>query len=155
MANDAGTEQDTGTDESAVVEQQDSASDADGQQQDDKGKLSRESAKYRSERNAAREERDALKARVEAMQKAMVAKAVEAQGYKSAAFFAGNAGSVAELIAEDGSVDTEKLTAAIEVVRQDFNLAPVSRAPQVDPSLGQSNAGTADDSWVNAFKAEQ
>lgn len=104
--------------------------------------------KYRERLAAAEAERDRLAGVVAAMQQAEVNRIVEAEGLKPKAFAAAGV-ELSDLLAEDGTVDAQKVTDAVGVARDELGLGP--RTPMPDVNQGQMNGSGVDDSWAAAF----
>jgi len=118
----------------------------------DDGKGSREAARYRRQLRAVEADRDALTARVEALQRSQVEARVEVLGVKPAALWAAGV-EVADLLADDGTVDAEKVTQAVTQVRDTFGIRqPAKPRPRMFRS-GASSASTqvSGSNWQAAF----
>lgn len=122
----------------------------------DKGKASREAAKYRRAARDAEAERDALAERVATMQRAEVDRLAEAAGIRPAALWATGA-DLPNLLTADGTVDAaavaERIDAATEALGLrrpiDGHVAAEGRYP--DPAKLRG-IGT---SFEDAFKPDR
>lgn len=97
----------------------------------------REAAKWRRKLREAEGQRDSLQARVAALQTAEVDRMAEAAKIKPAALWASGA-TLEALLADDGTVDAEKVRAAVLVARDALGIAPTPPAP---PAWGQGKVG--------------
>lgn len=115
------------------------------------GKEPRE-ARYRRERNESRAEVERLAGVVQAMQQREVDRIVEGEGLKPKAFAAAGV-ELADLLGDDGTVDVEKVTAAVGVAREELGIeAPGPRPPKAAPTQGQfGRDGGGSDDWAAAF----
>lgn len=86
----------------------------------------RQAAKLRKRAQAAEAERDQLRDQLEALQRQQVDQQVTAAGIKSAAVWAAGT-ELAELLAEDGTIDAEAVTAAIERAHAELGVTPVGK----------------------------
>lgn len=108
-----------------------------------------EAAKYRRKLREAEAERDDLAARVEALQRAQVVTLLEAARVKPDAVFA--VAPLADLLAEDGTVDPDKVKAAIDSARDRFGIATPTKGSYV-PGIGnQPSAPPKVDAFTQAF----
>lgn len=115
------------------------------------GSESEGKGKYRERLAAAEAERDRLAGVVAAMQQAEVDRIVEGEGLKPKAFAAAGV-DLADLLADDGTVNVSAVQQAAGVARDELGLGP--RSPLPDPNQGQnhgSSGGGVDDSWAAAF----
>lgn len=130
---------------------QDSRSDDDGSgdESGDKGKVSREAARWRTKYRDAEQT-------IGALQSQILSGAVESEGVRAAAFMSwlsNSGGSVADYVGKDGTVDSEKLSESIGLVRSAFGL---SKIPAPDRALGRTDqdgkgSGDAGADWARAF----
>lgn len=113
---------DTGTgDDTEVDEDQDDAGDGPG----------REAAKYRRRLREAETERDQLAAQVDALQRAEVERHAAAAELKPAALWSAGT-QLADLLADDGTVDAAKVSTAIGAAREQLGIpAPPPRGNYV------------------------
>lgn len=100
----------------------------------------RQAAKLRKRAQAAEAERDQLRDQLEALQRQQVDAQVTAAGIKPTAVWATGV-ELAELLTDDGTVDAEQVTAAIERARDELGVAPVGRGGA--PIPGATNRPTA------------
>jgi len=107
-----------------------------------------EAAKYRRKLREAEKQRDTLAAHVEALQRAQVDNLLAATGVKSDAVFA--VAELADLLAEDGTVASEKLTAAVEAAKDKFGITP-PKGTHVPGVGNQPAAAPTVDRWKAAF----
>ncbi len=96
-----------------VVEDQDADADGDGP--------GREAAKYRRRLREAEAERDQLAERIEAMQRAEVERLATADTLRPAALWASGI-ELADLMADDGTVDGSKVSEAIAGAREQLGI---------------------------------
>lgn len=96
----------------------------------------REAAKYRRRLREAEAERDQLAERVESLQRAEVERAATADGLRPAALWASGV-ELANLLADDGTVDGPKVLAAIEASREELGIPAPPVGPRV-PREGRS-----------------
>lgn len=101
-------------------------------------KASREAARYRRQLREAQGELESLKGQLEALRRAEVGRIVEAAKLKPEAVWAAGT-DLANLLAEDGTVDAAKVAEAIKVTREVFGINPLPPAP---PAWGQGNVGS-------------
>lgn len=94
-------------------------------------------ARYRVERNEARAEVERLSGVVEGLQKQMIEGMLGDLNAK--AFWAGaGVEGVSDLLGDDGTVDAEKVQAAVGVARTELGIPEGPRAPIASPSQGQT-----------------
>lgn len=96
----------------------------------------RQAAKLRKRAQAAEAERDALREQVQALQRQQIDAQVTAAGIKPTAVWATGV-ELAELTADDGTVDAEAVTAAIERARDELGVTPVGRGGAPVPGAGE------------------
>lgn len=89
--------------------------------QDDR--QSRDAAKYRRRLRETESERDTLAAQVEALQRAAIEAQAANEAIKPAALWASGV-QLAELLTDNGTVDTEKVMAACTTARELLGLGP-------------------------------
>lgn len=108
-----------------------------GDEQPDAGEQGNREARYRVERNEARAEVERLSGVVEGLQKQMVEGMI---GDLTAKAFWAGAGveGVSDLLGEDGTVDAEKVQAAVGVAREELGIPEGPRAPIASPHQGQT-----------------
>ena len=99
----------------------------------------REAAKYRRRLRETEQERDRLTAQVEALQRSEIERAAAAEQIKPAALW--SVTELADLLAEDGTVDADKLTAGIQAAREVLGL-PAPRRNHV-PGEGRNPIGAS------------
>ena len=98
-----------------------------------------EAAKYRKRLRDTEAERDALAAKIEAYQRAEVEQYAEHLQKPSAIWAAGI--ELADLLDDEGNIDPEKTTAAVEAAATDLGLSTRPRAPRPHPA--QMSGGAA------------
>jgi len=137
----------------ATPEGSDSESDPD----DDTG-LSRRDIRYREQLRAAEAERDVLRHTVETMQRSEVERLAAEHLTKPAALWTAGT-ELAGLLAEDGTVDPERVHAAARDAREQLGLEDPQAARRRGPVVsreGTSYHGHGDGSgnapWVAAFR---
>ena len=136
-----------GEDEDPSVEVSDGGtSPNDEQDQDDVdfGRQGREAAKYRRRLRAVEAERDELTQRLEAMQRSEVERQAAAAQLRPAALW--SAATLPDLLNEDGTVDADKVDAAIAAARDVLGL-PTPKQNYV-PVEGRTVASVAARSTV-------
>lgn len=117
-------------------------------------KASKEAAKYRRQLRAAEAERDGLAARLESVQRSQVDAQVVAAGIKPAALWASGV-DIADLLAEDGTVDSERVADAVTGVREQFGIEthrPFSGIKGLQS--GASSSVPATNNWRKAFSPQ-
>ncbi|HPY26005.1 MAG TPA: hypothetical protein PLK19_16980 [Mycobacterium sp.] len=106
-----------------------------------------EAAKYRKRLREAEAERDTLAQRLEAVQRQQVEALLG--GVKPEALWAVT--ELAALLTEDGSIDADKVTAAIDAAREKFGITKPSKGNHV-PGIGnRPTIAPAVDKWKEAF----
>lgn len=117
-------------------------------------KASKEAAKYRRQLRAAESERDGLAARLESVQRSQIDAQVVATGIKPAALWASGV-DIADLLAEDGTVDSERVADAVTGVREQFGIQ-TSRPYRGIKGLqsGASSSVPATNNWCKAFSPQ-
>lgn len=115
--------------------------------EDDPGQ---EAARWRRKLRETEKVRDDLAARVEALQRQQVGRLLEGHNVKPEALYA--AVELADLLGEDGTVDAEKLSAAVATVREKFGIVKTPKGTVV-PGVGRQPLATPRlDRWSEAFK---
>lgn len=119
---------------------------------EDDGKPGREAARYRRQLREAETERDGLRTQLDALRRAEVDRLVTDAKVRPAAVWAAGT-ELASLLAEDGTVDAAKVTAAVAATREALGIAPLPVAPSAH---GQGNVGVAvgsgaEKGWQDAF----
>lgn len=109
----------------------------------------KEAAKYRRKLREAEKQRDELAARVEALQRAQAEGLLAASGVKPQAVFA--VAELADLLGDDGTIDADKLTAAVETAREKFGIAKPTKGNLVPGVGSQPNRVPKADAWREAF----
>jgi hypothetical protein len=99
---------------------------------------SHEAAKYRLRLREVETERDQLAGRVEALQRSQLEQHISAAGLKPAAVWALGT-QVADLLADDGQPDPEKITAAIATARDELGIA--AKTPRGAAGLRSGSMG--------------
>lgn len=119
----------------------------DGIVEDDAGNA--EAARWRRKLRDAEGERDALAQRLEAVQRQSVEGLLTASGVKAQAVFA--VAELADLLGEDGSIDTDKVGQAVEAAREKFGIAKPTKGNLI-PGVGhQPSQMPKLDAWKDAF----
>lgn len=113
----------------------------------------REAARYRRRLRATEAERDGLRAQVESLQRAEVERVARTDGHltRPSALWASGV-SLADLVAQDGTVDRERVMTAVGAAVDRLGLATV-RAPRPDPSQGARGGATSAQTWDSFLKA--
>lgn len=112
---------DTQPTETSDVSAEDDEDQDDGAADDDGDGPGREAAKYRRRLRSAEAERDRLAGQVESLQRAAVERLATADKLRPAALWASGA-ELADLLGDDGTVDTSKVSDAIEAARQQLGI---------------------------------
>jgi hypothetical protein len=109
-----------------------------------------EAAKFRRRLRDTEKDRDQLAARVEALQRKHVEAMLASTGVKAAAVF--SVTDLDALVDADGTVNAERVTAAVNTARDRFNIAPIGKGAYV-PGIG-NHPGMAPkvDAFSDAFK---
>lgn len=109
-----------------------------------------EAAKFRRRLRDTEQHRDQLAARVEALQRKHIETLLASTGVKPAAVF--SVTDLDALVDADGTVNAEKVTAAVNTARDRFNIAPIGKGTYV-PGLGnQPSIIPQADVFSDAFK---
>lgn len=108
-----------------------------------------EAAKWRRRLRDAEAERDALAARLEAVQRQQVENLLDASGVKPKAVWA--VAELADLLADDGTIDPEQVTNAVAVARDKFGIAKPAKGTVVPGVGNQPNGVPSTDKWKEAF----
>ncbi|TDL01542.1 hypothetical protein EI067_00375 [Mycobacterium paragordonae] len=137
------TETGAGGDSKVVEDQDDDAGDGDGP--------GREAAKYRRRLREAETERDRLSERIESLQRAEIERLATAAGLRPAALWASGP-ELADLVADDGTVDASKVSAAIGATREQLGIPAPPVGPRV-PKEGRSPGRPAKPSGREAMIA--
>lgn len=107
-----------------------------------------EAAKYRRKLREAEAERDTLAQRLEAVQRQQVEALLG--GVKPEALWA--VAELAELLTDEGTIDADKVSAAIDAARERFGIAKPSPGTHV-PGIGnRPTIAPAADRWKEAFQ---
>ncbi|MCF8606022.1 hypothetical protein L5I01_21965 [Gordonia sp. HY442] len=127
-----------------------------GTTHDDAQESAQGKGRYRERLSAAEAERDRLAGVVQAMQQREIDRLVEGEGLKPKALAAAGV-DLADLLDDDGTVDVEKVQAAVGTARTELGIEePGPRAPMAAPTQGRfgtDSGGSSDDSWTSAFGA--
>lgn len=128
-----------------------SASDGDdsGDEPAEDSRASREAARYRRQLRDVEGERDALRAQLDAIRRVEVDAQVARLGVKPAAVWASGV-TLADVVAEDGTVDADRVAAAVAAARERFGLKTQRRIRGFKSGLGAAGAGVSN-SWQSAF----
>lgn len=119
---------------------------------DEAGKAGREAARYRTRLREAEAQRDTLAARVEAMQRAEVARLAGARLSQGADVFDVGRVDLADLLDEDGAVDTTKVENAVADL---LTGRPGLSQAAPWPAMGQGQRGAVtggEKSWDSVLK---
>ena len=121
----------------------------------DVARLRRESARYRTERNEVREERDRLRDTVAAYQRS-AAEAIARERLEDASDLWRDGLDLGELLAEDGTVDGDRVVEAVErVVEAHPGWAKGRRVPDPDFAAGvRGQAANGPPSFGEALKGQ-
>lgn len=103
----------------------------------------------RKESADRRKERDILAAQVEKLQRRAVEKALKTTGVKPAAVW--SVAALPDLIAEDGTIDDDKLSLAIDKAVNELGAQRISKGNYVAGVGGVPNALPKVDRWSEAF----
>lgn len=126
----------------------------DQQQEQEAEKPSNREARYRRQLRETEAERDTLRGRVEALQRGEVARLAAAEEIKAEALWASGA-QLADLLAEDGTVDAAKVDAAIKAAAESLGLetrgSRLARGLVVRSEGGNPAAGRVGSGWADAF----
>uniref|UniRef100_A1UJR5 Scaffolding protein n=2 Tax=unclassified Mycobacterium TaxID=2642494 RepID=A1UJR5_MYCSK len=120
----------------------------------DDGKPDREAAKYRRERNEARAEVDRLRATVETFQRAEVERLAALKLIDGRDVWAAGA-KLADLLADDGTVDIEKVSAAAQEIAATRRHWAKQAAAPASVVTGNQKPGYGDDektTWGDVFQ---
>lgn len=138
--------------EQPVTEQVDEQPD---EQVDDTGdpqlkKVRSEAAKYRTQLREAETARDQLAAQIDGLRKQVIDSQVTAAGLKPAALWSTT--ELGDLLAEDGTVDPERVEQAIKQTRDDLGISRFSGgADQGARSNGQPSGAA---SWADLLRSD-
>jgi len=129
------------------------ADQTEGDQDATDGKPGRDAAKYRRQLREVEADRDQLRTVVASLQKAEAERLAGVANLKPAALWASGAG-LADLLAADGTVDPDKVTAAAKTAKELLGIVGLPAAP---PASGQGNVGSpaifgATNAFEDAFK---
>lgn len=108
-----------------------------------------EAAKWRKQFREAEQQRDQLAAQVAALQRQQVEATIGLSGVKPAALWAVT--DLADLLGEDGTIDTDKVAAAIDKARDELGVQTISKGNYV-PGVGtMPTALPKTNQWSEAF----
>lgn len=108
-------------------------------------------ARYRIRAKEAEAERDALRQRLDGMLTAEAERIGGTTLSRPAALWASGT-TLADVLADDGTVDPAKVTDAATRTADALGVAPPTRTPMPDPSQGATGSvGKAVDQWADAF----
>lgn len=116
------TEQHDTTDE-PVDDDSEPVDDSETEQSSGDGNPNAEAMKYRHRAKQAEAERDELREQVETLQRAEIDRIAEAEQVRPSALWASGA-QMPDLLDDDGGVDVDKVTAAVQHARDELGLAP-------------------------------
>lgn len=128
--------EDSGADEAQAVEAEDTTKDEDTTEESPNAEAAKWRHRFRDEQSTHKQTRAALESmtgRVEALQRQQIEALLDAAKVKPAALWATT--ELAALVAEDGTVDTGKVRAAIDTARKTLGIAPVGKGSHV-PGVG-------------------
>lgn len=95
----------------------------------------REAAKYRTRLREVEAERDQLLTQLQAMRRREAERYAETAGLKPVALWAAGT-DLADLLADDGTVASDKVAAAVKAARDYLGIQPLPKAP---PAIGQGD----------------
>lgn len=132
------------------------------EQQENEPKENREAAKWRRQLRETETERDSLRSRVEAMQRAEVERLAGDQLSQPSALWKSDV-ALADLIGEDGRVDAEKVTAAVDLAVSSLGLQqlPAHQRPELRgayvPSEGRypGNPASSPSTWKGFLNGDE
>lgn len=140
----------TGTQEQATGDQ--TTTEATGDQDAQGNQGNREAAKYRRQLREAEAARDALSTRLEGMQRAQVEAMVDLA--QPRALWAVT--ELADLLDDDGNVDSEKVAAAMTRARDELGASTRDQPVFESPSTHRTNsAPPASEAFVQAFEPKR
>ncbi len=108
-----------------------------------------EAAKYRRRLRDAQAELESVTAQLDAVQRQQVELLIAAKGVKPTAVW--SVTDVAALLGDDGAIDTEKVTAAVETAREKFGISKRQKGNYVPGVGNQPSSPPKTDTWTNAF----
>lgn len=112
----------------------------------------RQAAKLRKRAQVAEGERDQLRDQLAALQRQQVDQQVTAAGIKPAAIWAAGT-ELAELLADDGTINAEAVTAAIERAHAELGVTPVGRGGAPIPGAAERPTAFPQDAAQQFAKA--
>jgi hypothetical protein len=127
----------------------DSAAPAEPEPEDSDDDTGREAAKWRKKLRATEAERDALAEKLESVQRQQVENLLAASNVKPQAVWA--VAELSELLAEDGTIDAERVTQAVEAAREKFGITTPSKGSVVPGVGNQPSSPPKVDGWKQAF----
>jgi hypothetical protein len=122
---------------------------ADPDDGDESKSANAEAAKYRRRLRDSQAQLGSVTAQLDAVQRQQVELLIAESGVKPTAVW--SVTGVAELLGDDGAIDTEKVTAAVETAREKFGI-PKRQKGNFVPGVGnQPSAMPKTDTWTDAF----
>ncbi|MGC0362925.1 hypothetical protein ABH922_000909 [Rhodococcus sp. 27YEA15] len=109
-----------------------------------------EAAKYRRRLREAETERDTYATRLDVLQRQVIESVCDAAGFKAAGFWASGV-EIKDLLDEDGGIDPDKISAAIEMAVSTLGLEVRPRVPQPNPQQGGGSYTGGGLSWSDAL----
>lgn len=114
----------------------------------DPGDGNAEAAKYRHRAKAAESAREVLTGKVEALQRVALDGLCDKAGIKTDAVL--TVAELADLLAEDGTVDPGKVTEAVTAAQEKLGIAPIGKGAHV-PSAGIAPGAAPTGDFAEAF----
>jgi hypothetical protein len=108
-----------------------------------------EAAKYRRRLRDTQAELESVAAQLDAVQRQQVELLIAESGVKPTAVW--SVTGVAELLGDDGAIDTEKVTAAVETAREKFGIPKRQKGNYVPGVGNQPSSPPKTDTWTTAF----
>lgn len=129
------------------------AANVDGERRDaDRdGKAGKEAAKYRAQLRDVETERDTLRDRLAGFQRQSIDTLSAAAGIKPAALWASGV-ELASLVADDGTVNGEAVTAAIATAKDTLGLSPTASAADAGIMGGSKAPSAPEPTWAGITK---
>jgi hypothetical protein len=108
-----------------------------------------EAAKYRRRLRDSQAQLEYVTAQLDAVQRQQVELLIAESGVKPTAVW--SVTGVAELLGDDGAIDTEKVTAAVETAREKFGIPKRQKGNYVPGVGNQPSSPPKTDTWQTAF----
>ena len=115
------------------------------------GKARKEAANYRERLRSTEGERDTARTQVEALQRQIIDGQVEALGIKPAAFWAAGT-TLADLLSDDGSVDSDLVTEAATAARDTLGLPRFTGSGDGGRGKSSTPAAPGPENWGSLLK---